>query len=319
MSQSGATNFRPVPPTVAILYGGEMGAAVARVLSARGVRVVTTTVDRSSYTTARSHAAGMQILGSLDAVLAQADIVISLVTPAAADSMAVTALASLARQDRRTIYVDLNSTSPELARTLAARFEAAGQSFVDGAINGLAKNLTTSATLFLSGERAVDVAKLFTGAVNTHVLGQTAGDASTMKMLLSGLSKGICALYAEMAVTAERSGVLPAFNEASEKIYPGVWQLVERMLPTYVTHAARRAEEMLELESTVRGAGVEPHVATALREAHERIAAVSFEKAGPNQQQWDVSTFVARLAEATVGSPSESEPAAAGSERNHGK
>ena len=38
-------------------------------------------------------------------------------------------------------------------------------------INGLAKNLTTTATLFLSGSRATDIAKLFTGVMNVNVLG----------------------------------------------------------------------------------------------------------------------------------------------------
>jgi 3-hydroxyisobutyrate dehydrogenase-like beta-hydroxyacid dehydrogenase len=318
MSQSITSNFDPARSTVAILYGGEMGAAVACVLRARGVHVMTTLAGRGAQTAPRSRAAGMEILPSLDALLARADIVISLVTPAAAESTAMAVLDALARLNRRACYVDLNSTGPNLARTLATRFAAVGQTFVDGAINGLAKNLTSSATLFLSGELAGDVAALFGDGVKARVLGSTAGEASMMKMLLSGLSKGICALYTEMAVTAEKTGVLAAFNAASSQIYPGIWQLVERMLPTYTAHAARRADEMAELEATVRGAGIEPHLVAALRAAHERIAAVDF-SSNQSSQPWDVSTFVDRLARASVSS-SQSIPATAGSERSkHGE
>jgi 3-hydroxyisobutyrate dehydrogenase-like beta-hydroxyacid dehydrogenase len=318
MSQCITSNFDPSRSTVAILHGGEMGAAVACVLRARGVHVMTTLAGRSAQTASRSRAAGMEILPSLDALLARADIVISLVTPTATEPTAMGVLEALTRLNRRACYVDLNSTSPNLARTLASRFFAGGQSFVDGAINGLAKNLTSSATLFLSGELAGDVAALFGDGVKARVLGSTAGEASMMKMLLSGLSKGICALYTEMAVTAEKSDVLAAFNEASSQIYPGIWQLVERMLPTYTAHAARRADEMAELEATVRGAGIEPHLVAALRAAHERIAAVDF-SSNQSSQPWDVSTFVDRLARASVSS-SQSIPATAGSERSkHGE
>ena len=76
---------------------------------------------------------------------------------------------------------------------------------MDGAINGLAKNLTSSATMFLSGPRASEVADLFGQHVRVRLLGHEFGRASAMKMLLSGLSKGVCALFAETALTAARA------------------------------------------------------------------------------------------------------------------
>ena len=71
-----------------------------------------------------------------------------------------------------------------------------------------------------------------------------------MKMLLAGISKGTCGLFLELAVLADRREMLPELIEATNRIYPGIGQLVERMLPTYAVHAARRADEMRELEST---------------------------------------------------------------------
>jgi 3-hydroxyisobutyrate dehydrogenase-like beta-hydroxyacid dehydrogenase len=179
---------------------------------------------------------------------------------------------------------------------------------VDGAIYGLAKNLTSSATIFVSGHHAPRVAGLFGDAVKTRVLGREVGAASAMKMLLGGLTKGVCALYAELALLAERRGMLDEMLGETAAIYPGIHSLVERMLPTYATHAARRATEVNEVVATARAAGLEPCILPAVRQVHEDIAAVPFE-AG-DTQSWTVESFVRQLADvarsddaATTGGP----------------
>ncbi len=258
--------------TIGVLYPGEMGAALASLLASRGVRVVTTLGGRGKGTMARCQEAGIAVLPTLADVVREAGVVISVVPPAAAEDMAAAycELAHLA--PARAIYLDLNSIGPELAKVIGGRIEAAGRAFVDGAINGLAKNLTRSATLFLSGARAGDVAAVIGDGMRVQVLGDEPGRASAMKMLLSGLSKGLCALFVESALVARRQGMLGEMIEAYEKIYPGVMSIVERMLPTYAQHAARRAVEMRETEQTAEAAGVEPCVLSAVRQVHEMIA-----------------------------------------------
>src|SRR5205814_4109392 len=135
----------------------------------------------------------------------------------------------------------------------------------DAAINGLAKNITTSGTLFLAGERAAEIAQVFDGVIRMQILGREPGRASAMKMLLSGLSKGICGLFVELALMAHRQGMLSEMLEASGQIYPGMMAVVDRMLPTYAQHAWRRATEMRELEQTARSAGLQPRVIAAVR------------------------------------------------------
>jgi 3-hydroxyisobutyrate dehydrogenase-like beta-hydroxyacid dehydrogenase len=265
-------------PNIAILYPGEMGAALAARLHAQGHRVFTTLQDRGDATARRCHAAGIEVLPSLADVVHHADVVFSIVPPAAAEDMAGTYcdLAHLAPAGA--VYVDVNSIGPELIRAMDARVTAAGRSFVDAAINGLAKNLTTTATLFLSGARAPEIAQLFAppAGPRVQVLGAEPGNASAMKMLLSGLSKGICALYTELALAARSQGMVDEFNRAAAQIYPGVMTLVERMLPTYAQHAARRATETREVEETAKAVGVDPRVLTAVRELHDLLAAVPF-------------------------------------------
>jgi 3-hydroxyisobutyrate dehydrogenase-like beta-hydroxyacid dehydrogenase len=179
------------------------------------------------------------VVSTLGQVVAEADVVLSVVPPGAAEEVAwdYVKVASLWRSSG--LYVDLNSIGPDLTGALARRIEQAGGSFVDGAVNGLAKNLETGGTLFVSGARSMEVAKLFEGIVRVQNLGPRAGAASMMKMLLSGMSKGVCGLFIELAVAAQRQGMLHGMMEATGQIYPGIMDVVLRMLPTYV-HGARR-------------------------------------------------------------------------------
>ena len=260
------------PPTVGILYPGEMGAAVTALLRERGVAVATTLHGRSDATAERSAAIGVTVLGSLAEVVRCSDVVVSLVHPAAAAEVAGACCTLAHLAPRGAIYVDANSIGPEGAAEIARQVESAGLSFVDASINGLASRLSTGGTLYLSGARAEEVARLFDGALRVRVLGAEVGRASAMKMLLGGLSKGLCALFAELALLAERQGMLPEMLEAVARTYPGVAAVAERMLPTYPRHAGRRAAEMAELESTADAAGIEPVVIAAVKRMHETFA-----------------------------------------------
>jgi 3-hydroxyisobutyrate dehydrogenase-like beta-hydroxyacid dehydrogenase len=283
--------------TVAVLYPGDMGAAVAAVLKQRGHRVVTTLDGRGEQTAMRCREIGIEVLDALADVVRQANVVLSLVPPAAAEEMAEAycALAHLAPADA--LYVDVNSIGPELVEEIAAEIADAGCGFVDAAINGLAKNLTKSGTLFLSGPRAGEVAQLFEGPVRVRVLGHEIGRASAMKMLLAGLSKGLCGLFAELALLAQCRGMLDEMLAASGEIYPGMMLVVDRMLPTYAQHAARRATEMNELQQTAVAAGLEPCVIDAVRRLHEEMAAASFDPVDAKQSSgFSVSSLIQRLA-----------------------
>jgi 3-hydroxyisobutyrate dehydrogenase-like beta-hydroxyacid dehydrogenase len=258
--------------TIGLLYAGEMGAALAAALRARGARVITTLEGRSPRTAARCRAAGIEVLNSLADVVRESPVVICLVPPHAAEQVADSYCEFAGLAPPGAIYVDANSTGPESAQSLIANLSRHGVDFVDAAINGLAKNLSGGGTIFLSGARATGVAHLLEGATRVWVLGRQPGRAKTMKMLLGGMSKGVCALFVELARLARRREMLPEMIEAMSRIYPGIAALIERMLPTYARHAPRRAAEMYELEQTVIASGIEPCAVTAVRTIHEMIA-----------------------------------------------
>jgi hypothetical protein len=85
-------------------------------------------------------------------------------------------------------------------------------------------------------------------------------------MLLSGLTKGVIALFVEMALAGRRAGILDRLVAAYRTDYPGVMEVVDRILPTYPRHAARRGQEMVEVERTLSALGLRPTVAAGVRE-----------------------------------------------------
>jgi 3-hydroxyisobutyrate dehydrogenase-like beta-hydroxyacid dehydrogenase len=268
---------RETSATVAVLYPGEMGAAVARLLRSRNIRVVTTLLARGEHTARRCRESGITVLDSLAEVVAESNVVISLVPPARAEELAASWCELAATSPRDALYVDANSIGPALAQSISRQVSRRGRGYVDAAINGLAANAATSGTMFLSGPRAVEVAELFDGVLRVQLLGDGPAAASAMKMALGGLAKGLCSLFAETAQLAARHEMLPEMLEATARIYPGIYALVERMLPTYAVHASRRATEMAQVEQSLRDAGVDPVVLQAVRQSHEQWAATSLE------------------------------------------
>lgn len=265
---------------IAVLFPGELGARVGASLVEQGEMVITTHDGRGPATRRRSAESGMVVRSTIAEVVREADVILSLVPPAAAMDVArdYARLAHLAPSDA--LFVDLNSIGPALAIELSQAVEQGGRDFVDGAINGLASRFKSGGTLFLSGIRAGEVAALFEGVTRVQVLGPEAGAASAMKMMLSGLSKGICALYGELALAARKQGMLRELLEASSQIYPEVTGLAQRMLPTYAQHAGRRAAEMQQLERTVRDAGIQPLITGAVRQFHDCLTDVGLPASG---------------------------------------
>jgi 3-hydroxyisobutyrate dehydrogenase-like beta-hydroxyacid dehydrogenase len=260
--------------TIAILYPGEMGAALGRLLCASGQHVVTTLAGRSPRTAQQAAAAGLEVLPSLRDVARCASWVFALVPPAAAVAVAAAYAASKPDTDFTPIYVDLNSIAPQTVAAIQQVLAPHGVEMVDGAIHGLASQLATRGTVYLSGPAAPAVAEVLGRVVRVRLLGPIIGRASTFRLLLSSLTKGINALFLETAVAASQAGLLAELLAGTAQTYPGIWDIIERLLPTYPRYACRRAQEVQELEQMLLGLGMRPVLAPAVRQLLEELAAL---------------------------------------------
>lgn len=256
--------------TIGILYPGEMGTVLGRLFRAAGFRVVTACEHRSGRTINSAREAGIEVLEGVPSVVAVADVILSLVPPAAAVELArqvadcTTALPPL--------YVDANSISPETALQIERLLGESGIRFVDAAIHGLASRLPEQGRMYLSGPDAAALAEQWRAVLPTRFVGDEPGRASAMKMLLSGISKGLVALFLEIALTAREADLLDGFLENCDDFYPAIMAAIGRMLPTYPRHAGRRAQEMGELGGMLRELGLRPGMTA---EARGVIAAVA--------------------------------------------
>ncbi|MDA0162172.1 DUF1932 domain-containing protein [Solirubrobacter ginsenosidimutans] len=179
--------------TIAVLHPGEMGSAVAAALRHDVIWVAD---GRSETTAERARAANMTPGDPLEA-----DVILSICPPHAARDVA----RSVGAFDG--IYVDANAISP--ARGAEVRALVPNAAFVDGGIIGPPPTRAGTTRLYLSGERASEVADRFAGTI---VDARIVADAGALKMAYAAWTKGSAALLLAAHEAAEAYGVADALD-----------------------------------------------------------------------------------------------------------
>lgn len=189
------------------------------------------------------------------AVLCNADVVVSAVTPAAAVEVARCAAPFLAKG---ALYVDVNSISGDAARQVGQFVAHSSARFVDAAFMGAVPLLRSRVPLYLAGPDATEFARWIAPlGLRTTVISQRVGDASAVKMLWSVMSKGVIALVAETLTAAERAGLArPLITLLREEFgRTGSPEMILRMLESTARSGERRLEEMSAVRSTLKEIG----------------------------------------------------------------
>jgi 3-hydroxyisobutyrate dehydrogenase-like beta-hydroxyacid dehydrogenase len=171
-----------VAAVVGVVGTGEMGSAVGAAFRAGGARVVTSLSGRSDRSGRLARAAGLELLGSLDDVVDQAQTVLSVVPPAASRDVAREVAAAATRTRAGPLVADLNAVSPATVAEIGEVLGAAGLDFVDGSISGPPPRPSGRTTLYVSGARAAEIAAFDTPGLVTRIVGVEPGLASAVKM-----------------------------------------------------------------------------------------------------------------------------------------
>jgi len=189
---------------IGFLHPGEMGSAVGAAARAAGARVVWASEGRSPDTRSRAVAAEFEDVGTLAALVAQSDFILSICPPDAAVEVA----RSAAARRFAGVYIDANAVSPATARTIAAIIEGAGGRFVDGGIIGPPPAKRGKSRLYLSGREAALVAALFdASALEAIAMDGTVGAASALKMTYAAWTKGSAELLIAVRALAIGEGI----------------------------------------------------------------------------------------------------------------
>ncbi len=242
--------------TVGIVSPGAMGAAVGRVLATTRARVVTTVQDRTART--EQLASGMDLVPTLDAVIAASDIVLSIVPPGAALEVAGAVAAAASRTSARPIVADLNAIAPATMEAVAHCLGTAGLDVVDGSISGPPPRAAGTTTVYLSGPRAAEVAGLDAPGLDLRVVGETIGTASAIKMSTASFYKGQSALFAQALRAARVNGVLEFVIDDFRRHYPDFVDDAPRLLQSIAAKSSRYVAEMEEIAASQEQAGLSP-------------------------------------------------------------
>jgi 3-hydroxyisobutyrate dehydrogenase-like beta-hydroxyacid dehydrogenase len=225
---------------VGLLHPGEMGAAIGDALRAGGHDVIWASEGRSEDTRAR--ATGLRDVGTLDALVAEAELILSVCPPHAALEVA------RATQFFAGTYVDANAVSPMRAAEVAALHPR----FVDGGIIGPPPHAAGDTRLYLSGAQAADVARLFSGSI---VDARVVPDASALKMAYAAWSKGTAALLLAVRDVARHFGIEDALADEWRLSQPELFERLASAERSAAKKGWRWVGEMEEIADTFEAAG----------------------------------------------------------------
>lgn len=262
-----------MPEVVAVIAPGAMGSAVARRLVDHGARVPTLLDGRSAATVARAEAAGMRRATEVE-VAAEAEVILSIVPPAEALPLARRLSPALEAAARKPLFVDCNAVDVRTVQAVGAAVEATGASFVDGGIiGGPPKTGEAGPTFYLAGPHAVGVGALLRGlGLAVRVLDGPVGAASALKMSYAGITKGLTALAAMMALGAARAGSADALVEELAASQPQLLGRFSRGLPDMVPKAYRWVAEMQEIAAFLDGDAAARQVFDGVAQLYQRLA-----------------------------------------------
>ena len=241
--------------TVAVPSPGDMGSGVGRELIARGFRVRTCLAGRSERSRRLAEAAGLERADSLDALVASADVVLSILPPASAEGFADEAADALRRTGARPAFADCNAIAPATARRVAGA--GTGAAFIDAGIIGAAPGRSGLPTRFYcSGPDTSALEALDGPNLRVRRLGDEVGQASAMKMVYAAVTKGTFTLHAAALTAARVHGLSGPFHAELAESLPAEFAAMHRMTPRLPLDAARWVGEMHEIAETFAAAGL---------------------------------------------------------------
>jgi 3-hydroxyisobutyrate dehydrogenase-like beta-hydroxyacid dehydrogenase len=258
--------------TVGIVSPGAMGSAIGAAYAAGGARAVATVAGRSDRTRGLVEAAGLHLVPDLDAVVAEAELVLSVVPPGEAADVAAAIAAAARRVGATPVVADLNATAPATVRRIESILADAGLELVDGSISGGPPRADYTTRVYLSGPGAETLAAGAPAWLDARLVGEEVGLASAVKMCTASMYKGSTGVLVHALLTAHDHGVLPQVLDDLHDSFPGQIDRAARTIAIAATKADRFVGEMREIAATQDAAGLPPALFEAMAEVYATLA-----------------------------------------------
>jgi 3-hydroxyisobutyrate dehydrogenase-like beta-hydroxyacid dehydrogenase len=269
---------------VGLMSPGDMGQAVAMQIKAKGLNVYTALEHRSERTRALAREAGLTDVGTVARLVAECDVVLSILNPGAALDFAREAADALRASGRQTLIVDCNAIAPDTVHEIAGVVERAGGRFLDAGIIGPPPRGKAKTNLYVSGPGAADLEQLAGPQLIVHVISDGIADASALKMCYGALNKGTQALWLEVLIAAQRLGIADILEQQLQQSQADRYNWALSQFPILTPKAYRWVPEMLEISKTLGAAGVTPKVFQGAADIYRFVASTPLGKETPENR-----------------------------------
>lgn len=284
------------PPTIAILSPGDMGHAVGKVLAAHGVRVITSLHGRSARTRQLAERAGIHDAGTLDALVHEADLILSILVPDQAVATAQVVAQALSDTNQEVLYVDCNAIAPQTAHTIGRIINGAGSRFVDAGIIGPPPHKPGATRFYASGREVATFAELNAFGLEIIALGSEIGQASAFKMCYAALTKGLTALATELLTAAEAFGITQPLAHELETSQGLLYKQIQQALPGMPAKAHRWIGEMEEIAQTFGAIGLTPQMLAGAADLYRFINRTALGQLTPEDPKPTFTAMIETLA-----------------------
>ena len=288
--------------TVAIMSPGDMGHAVGQVLSESGIDVITCTDGRSQRTKNLAEMAGLRQVATLEDMVIQADLVLSIMVPSKAMSFVREISPHFESSKTPTYFADCNAVSPQSALAMAEVINQAGGKFIDGGIIGTAPTKGDTPRFYVSGHDASVVMELDGRGIIVKAIGNKVGQASGIKMCYAALTKGTNTLHVALLTAASRMGLTDDLRKEFEFSQKSHLAAMEKGISRLPANAHRWIGEMEEIAATFENLGVTPNFHKGAAEIYKMLNSTPFAKESPetidkDRTTWDTIEAVSKIAD----------------------
>ncbi len=258
-----------------------MGHGVGKVLAERGYTVITCLAGRSQRTRELAAAAGFGDVPSLEDVVREADLIMSILVPSQAAALATEVAQAMRATGTSRPFADCNAVSPRSASAIAAIIGGAGGDYIDAGIIGSSPARGAVPRIYTSGPGAGLMDELDGAGVAVRNLGPSIGRASAIKMCYASMTKGTNALRVAMLAAADSLGLYDELVEELGQSQGGTLSQMESGIPGLPANSGRWIGEMEEIAGTFEQAGVTPRFHQGAAEMFRLLAATPFADESP--------------------------------------
>ena len=241
--------------TVAILSPGDMGSGVGYALGQNDFDIITCLRGRSNRTRELAAAAHFRDIPTLGLLVEQADLILSILVPDQAVSVARQVADAMHLTGMRAVYADCNAVSPQTTRKIEAVITEAGGQYVDGGIIGGSPTKGTPPRFYVSGEHTDVVAELDGKGITVKPIGEEIGRASGIKMCYAALTKGTSTLQVALLSAAESMNLTDELIAEFEFSQPAALKQMSGGISRLPPNAHRWIGEMNEIAATFQSLG----------------------------------------------------------------